>query len=47
MNDNQWIFMVDNLSVDFMSAWSIATYMINSNDIMVDSLAMYCSYDGI
>jgi hypothetical protein len=47
MNDNQWIFMGDNLSVEFTSAWAIVTPMLDSSDVLGDSLALFCAYDGV
>jgi hypothetical protein len=44
MNDNQWIFMGDNLSVEFTSAWAVVTPL---PDDLGDSLSMFCAYDGV
>jgi hypothetical protein len=46
MNDNQWIFMGDNLSSEFTLAWAEVTFMLN-HDVMEDSLALFCAYDGV
>ena len=43
MNDKQWDYLGENLSVDFISAWAAVTFGM---DCIEDDLALFCAFDG-